>query len=78
MPLPKDDFLQRLAAALETPEPMTEVTILADLKGWDSLGQLATMVLIEDLFKLTLEVDKLRKCRYVRDLIVLLGDRLTQ
>jgi len=72
------DFVRRLANALnEDEESVCETTVLADLAGWDSIGQLAVIALVDECFNLRINVDALRKCRRVEDLLQLINGRAT-
>jgi acyl carrier protein len=72
MTISNDEFIARLAEALnEDPAEVTAETTLADLEGWDSVGQLATIALVDECFQKRLAVDELRAARTVAALIEL-------
>jgi acyl carrier protein len=67
-----NEFVRRLAEALgEDPGSLHETTALADLEGWDSVGQLAVIALVDECFDRRINVDALRKCQRVEDLLKL-------
>jgi len=70
------EFVQRLADALnEDQSSVLESTVLADLEGWDSVGQLSVIALVDECFNKRLNVDALRKCEKVSDLLQLINGR---
>ena len=70
------DFVHRLAEALnEDQGSVQESTVLADLEGWDSVGQLAVIALVDEYFNKRVNVDALRKCHRVGDLLTLVNGR---
>jgi acyl carrier protein len=72
MPAVKLEFVRRFAEALNEDESsITEETRLADLQGWDSVGQLSAIALIDESFNRRVSVDALRKCETVGDLLKL-------
>ena len=70
------EFVRRLAEALNEDESSVhETTLLADLEGWDSVGQLAVIALVDECFNQRINVDALRKCQRVNDLLQLINGR---
>ena len=66
------EFVRRLAEALNEDESsVAEATLLTDLEGWDSVGQLSAIALIDEYFNRRVSVDALRKCESVGDLLKL-------
>ncbi|HEY2841395.1 MAG TPA: hypothetical protein VGJ26_19715 [Pirellulales bacterium] len=66
------EFVRRLAEALNEEESsLVDNTLLTDLQGWDSVGQLSAIALIDECFNRRVSVDALRKCLYVGDLLKL-------
>ena len=66
------EFVRRLAEALNEDETsVAESTMLMDLQGWDSVGQLSAIALIDECFNRRISVDALRKCQSVGDLLKL-------
>jgi acyl carrier protein len=72
MPAVNLEFVRRLAEALNEDESsVAESTTLTDLQGWDSVGQLSAIALIDEYFNRRISVDALRKCQSVGDLLKL-------
>jgi acyl carrier protein len=72
MPASDTEFVRRLAEALnENQASVQESTMLADLEGWDSVGQLSVIALVDEYFNRRINVDALRKCQRVSDLLQL-------
>ena len=72
MPAANLEFVRRLAEALNEDESsVAESTTLTDLQGWDSVGQLSAIALIDECFNRRISVDALRKCQSVGDLLKL-------
>lgn len=70
------EFVRRLAEALNEDEAsVNEMTVLADLEGWDSVGQLAIIALVDECFNQRINVDALRKCERVSDLLQLINGK---
>jgi acyl carrier protein len=70
------EFVHRLAEALnEEQSSVHESTVLSDLEGWDSVGQLAVIALVDEFFNKRINVDALRKCQRVGDLLTLINGR---
>lgn len=73
------EFVRRLADALnEDAAAVQENTRLADLEGWDSVGQLSVIALVDECFNRRLNVDALRKCESVCDLLHLINGQPKQ
>ncbi len=69
-----NEFVRRLAEALnEDVASVHDTTVLAELEGWDSVGQLAIIALVDECFNQRLNVDALRKCQRVDDLLQLIN-----
>jgi acyl carrier protein len=76
MPASDTEFVRRLAEALnEDQASVKESTVLADLEGWDSVGQLSVIALVDEYFNQRINVDALRKCQCVSDLLQLVDGR---
>ena len=72
MAVSKQEFCIALARALnEKPRDITEDVALTDVTGWDSVGQLSVIACIDELFGKTVNVDKLRSCETIGDIIAL-------
>jgi acyl carrier protein len=78
MAVSKQEFVGRLAEALNEDAAALELsTVLADLEGWDSVGQLSAIALIDECFNRRVNVDELRKCISVANLLSLLDHEAT-
>jgi acyl carrier protein len=72
-----NEFVRRLAEALNEDEAaVQETTVLTDLEGWDSVGQLAVIALVDECFNQRINVDALRKCQRVGDLLHLINGKV--
>lgn len=72
MEVSRQTIVDQLADALdEDPAAMTDQTVLAELGGWDSIGQLAIIACIDELRGKTVDVDLLTACRTFGDLLEL-------
>jgi hypothetical protein len=75
MSVTNEEFVAKLAEALnEDPAAVHLETPLADLEGWDSVGQLSAIALIDECFNRRVNVGELRRCVHVHDLLGLLRD----
>ena len=73
----KIEFLEELAIILnEDVESVKLETELELLTGWDSVGLLGVIALMDGDLGATVDVDKLRECNTVQDLVDLAGDKL--
>ncbi len=71
-------FIERLAEALDAESTeLAAETILDTLEGWDSLGHLATMAMMDELFGKTVSAMNLRRCRTVAELMDLACGEVT-
>jgi acyl carrier protein len=74
----KSDFLRRLEAELGRPAgSMTEATVLAELKGWDSMGKMAVLTLIDGELGVAVPQGALQQCATSGDLVRLAGSALS-
>ncbi len=70
----RDQFIPRFAAGIDAdPGSLTDGTALAGLVGWDSVGHLATIVLVSEVTGKGVDVDALRACHTVGDIMTLAG-----
>ena len=51
-------------------EPITLDSILEDL-GWDSLAVITAIAVFDEVYGITLDVDKLNKCKTIKDIVKL-------
>lgn len=73
----KIEFLQQLDELLEKdPGTLQGPEVLEDV-GWDSLGVISFIALVDEQFEYTVPPKELMKCKTVDDLLALVGDRLT-
>ncbi len=71
-------FIERLAEALDAePAELAGSTVLDTLDGWDSLGHLATIAMVDELFGKTISAMNLRQCRTVAELMDLACGEVT-
>jgi acyl carrier protein len=68
----KKELLAQLEEALrESPGSVKETDVLRDLAGWDSMGALSVIALIDQHYDVTLDIGALWACQTVGDLIEL-------
>ena len=73
----KPEFLEELSAILnEDIDDVTPEAELESLTGWDSVGLLGVIAMLDGDLGVAIDVDKLRECSTVQDLITLAGDKL--
>ena len=73
------DFIKELASALsEDASAMNGETALDSLVGWDSMGKVATLSLLDASFGVHLPPGTIQNCRYVRDLVALVKEKLEE
>jgi acyl carrier protein len=65
----QDLFFKQLEEALRMSRPIEESDRLQDLEGWDSIGALSVIALVDETFGVTLDVEKLWECQTVGDLV---------
>lgn len=70
-------FLHELSQILgAAPGSLRADSRLADYKGWDSMGKMAVLTLIDTDLNLPVPYDKLQSCRTVGDLLAFVGSQL--
>jgi acyl carrier protein len=72
------EFLGQLGEALMTKQPLTPATELGGLPGWDSIGQVEVLSLIDESLGATLPAGSLKKCLTVGDLLALVNSHLSE
>ena len=73
----KQELIQQLADVLnEDPSAVQLDTDLESLAGWDSAGLLGVIAMLDDELRVTIDVDRLRQCKTVADLVALAGDKV--
>jgi acyl carrier protein len=53
---------------VEPPTDLSENTLFMDIPGWDSLLTLSLIVMLSNKYRVTLDVDRIRRCTTIRDL----------
>jgi acyl carrier protein len=62
-------FLTQLEQALQAaPGSFKETDRLEDLEGWDSIGALAVIAMVDEKYGVTLDANALQKCKNINDL----------
>ena len=64
----REDFLQELAEAIQVDE-LHEDDILLDMDEWDSLAITATLVAFNTALNLSPDIQKIRDCNTVAELL---------
>jgi acyl carrier protein len=73
----KQEFVRQLAEVLnENPAQVTPETVLEQLAGWDSTGMLGVMAMLDGELQVEIDVDRLRQCKTVQDLVALAGKKI--
>ena len=71
-----EDFLSRFAELLgATPDAVRPSTALRDLEGWDSMGQLSAVALLDEL-GVKIPSGALQKAERVEDILSLLRGKI--
>tara|TARA_B100000242_G_scaffold251227_1_gene192927 strand:+ start:332 stop:556 length:225 start_codon:yes stop_codon:yes gene_type:complete len=63
-------FVKRLSDELDFEKLPTLDSSLDDL-GWDSLAIITTIAIFDELFEITLDVEKLKNCKTLKDVLQL-------
>lgn len=73
----KEKFLLELGHILGAPKgAIAPETKLADYSGWDSMGKMAVLTLIDSELNLSVPYDTLQNCRTVGDLLEFVGPHI--
>ena len=73
----KAEFIEELELVLSEDEgALTEATVIEEIAGWDSTGLLGVIALLDGDLDVSANVDKLRECVTIGDLVALTGDTL--
>jgi acyl carrier protein len=72
------EFLAKLAETLMADGSVTPDTQLSSLPGWDSMGMVAVLSLIDESVGATLPRGSLQKCERVGDILVLVKSHLSE
>ena len=74
----KHEFLENIEELLEAdPGSINESTVLVELGRWDSITAMGLIAMIDEMFEIILSPQKLANAKTIQDIIVLLGDKLT-
>ena len=72
----KAEFLEELEIILnEDADSLTAETLIADIEGWDSTGLLGVIALLDGELEIQVNVDTLRSCTTLNDLIAIAADK---
>lgn len=75
----KKDFLALLEEIIEADkDTMTGNEFINDVDGWDSLAVVSFIAMVDENFGVTLPAKKISDANSFQDLIVLLGDKITE
>ncbi len=72
------EFLARLGETLIADSPLSPATKLNSLKGWDSMGMVAVLSLVDESLGASLPRGSLQKCATVGDILALLKSHLSE
>ena len=73
----KAEFLEELELVLNEDEgSISESTIIEEIPGWDSTGLLGVIALLDGDLGISANVEKLRACKTINDLMAIAGDKL--
>ncbi len=65
----REQFLRRVEEALAAPkDSLAETNRLEDLEGWDSIGILAVIAVIDEHYGVTLGAEAIANCQTLADL----------
>ncbi len=74
----KKDFLTELEVVLEVDAgSITGNEALAELEGWNSLTTMVFIAMVDEKFDISIPAPKLAEAKNVGDLILLLGEHIT-
>lgn len=74
----KQQFLRHFEEVLEAGAcSMNEEQALSDLDGWDSLAKMSFIAILDEHFSVTIPPEKIGEANTIKDLILLLGDEIT-
>ncbi|OFW87463.1 MAG: hypothetical protein A3B66_04495 [Alphaproteobacteria bacterium RIFCSPHIGHO2_02_FULL_46_13] len=65
----RSEFLENIIEVVEIENEVTESTVLADIKEWDSLAAVTTLALFNKKLGLKIPASELAKCTTVADLL---------
>jgi len=74
----KLEFMRELADALKADiSILTEEMLLAEMKGWDSIGLISVIALLNEI-GINLKAAQVREAMTVSDIVALAGDNLEE
>lgn len=65
----RSEFLENIIEVVEIENEVTESTVLADIKEWDSLAAVTTLALFNKKLGLKIPASEIAKCATVADLL---------
>jgi acyl carrier protein len=72
----KDEFLKRFAEVLMSDDaPLAAETALGEFAGWDSMGQMAALSLLDEL-GVKVPPGRIAECQTVADVLAIAGDKV--
>jgi len=75
----KEKFLHELSLILGAPDNLiNKDTVLTDFRGWDSMGKMAALTLIDTDLGVPVPYDLLEKCRTVGELLAFAEPHLSK
>jgi acyl carrier protein len=72
----KNEFLEELAIVLDE-DQLDENRKMETIARFDSMGIMGCIAMIQKKLSLRINVDMLRSCKTIGDLIVLMGEKLS-
>lgn len=60
------------------PQSVTIETTASEISGWDSVGHLSLAGHLEEIFEITLDVDDLMEMENVREIVRIVGAKLSK
>ena len=72
----KIELLEELKEVMQVDGEISFDTLLKDLEEWDSLANISTLSLYDELFNTIVTSDQLADCKTINELIELVADKL--
>jgi acyl carrier protein len=71
------EFIEEIELILNEDEgSLSPESVIADIQGWDSTGMLGVIALLDGELEISINVDSLRACKTLNDLITMASDKL--
>ena len=67
----ENDFLLKLASALDVPRESISIETRLEELDWDSLAAISTIAIVDECYGVTIRGDKLIQCKSIDDVIKL-------